>query len=169
MELRDAMLKRRSVRKFLPDQIPDDKIDILMEYAMSGPSAHNKRPWEFYIIKNQEVQEKLRTATKYTNMISPLDIVVVGNTNRVLPKEFSDFWIQDCSASIENILLGATDMGIGTCWCGLYPNMDGVKKVQEVLGLDESIIPLGLIHLGYPVEEPQPRTQYDKNNIHIVD
>jgi nitroreductase len=168
MELEEAMLKRRSVREFLDKEVTDELTEKLLQYAMAGPSACNKRPWEFYVIKSPEILEKFRKSARYTDYSSPLNIIVAGNTKHALPLQLSDFWIQDCSAAIENILLGAVSLGLGSCWCGLYPQKRAVKNVQEILGLDENIIPLGLIHIGFPVSVPEPRTQYEEKRIHII-
>lgn len=169
MELEEVMYKRRSSREFLTKEIADEDIDTLMHYAMSGPSACNKRTWEFYIIKNAGIRGELRKVTKYTDHVSPLIIIVAGNTKRALALQLNDFWIQDCSAAIENILLGATSLGIGSCWCGLKPQVRPVKKVQTILGIEKHIVPLGLIHLGYTAQEPEQRSQYDKKRIHIME
>ena len=169
MQLSEVMYKRRSVRNFTPEAVSSEDIDTLLKYAMSGPSACNAMPWEFYVVKNDELIHKLRKVTSYTNYESPLIIIVAGNKKRALPGNACDFWIQDCSAAIENILLGAVDLGLGTCWCGLAPHITAVKRVQKALGLDEHMIPLGLIHVGRPAEAPEARTQYDMKRVHILD
>ena len=121
MTLDELMLKRRSVRKYKDKEIPFELIDKLLHYAMSGPSACNRCPWEFYVITNKEVLVKIETAGKYTKHHSPLKFVVCGNMDKCLPKELGEYWIQDCSSAIENILLGVTDMGLGACWEGAHP------------------------------------------------
>ena len=79
-----------------------------------------------------------------------------------------EFWVQDCSSAIENILLSALEYGLGTCWCGVYPVNDRTKACKSVIGLDDNIIPLGIILVGYPLEDKEARTQYEKNRIHII-
>lgn len=169
MELRDAMLQRRSIREFSTEPVKKEEIEILLQYAMSGPSACNKRPWEFYVVTRRDLLEQLRVVSRATGYESPLNIVVAGNTKKALPVQLNDFWIQDCSAAIENILLGAVDLGLGACWCGLKPQKRPVKKVQDILGIEPWIEPLGLIHIGYPKETKEPRTQYDMKKIHYYE
>ena len=164
----DLFLKRRSCRKFTNEMVSNEVIQELLMAAMAAPSACNKCPWEFYVVTNQEVQEKLKQASRYSSYNSPLIIIVGGNTNRSLSKKENDFWIQDCAAAVENLLLAATSLGLGSCWCGLSPMETPVKKVRESLNLGEEIIPMALIHLGYPAEELASRTQYNEEYVHFI-
>lgn len=168
MELLKALQKRRSVRKFTEEIVSKEDIDILMHAAMSGPSACNARPWEFYVVSSETGLQNLRKATKYTNMNAPLAIVVCGNLSHALPAPLTDFWVQDCSAATENILLAATDIGFGAVWCGIYPNDKAVANVKIALGLPEEHIPLNIILVGHPDQFPKPRDQYDEKCVHMV-
>lgn len=168
MNIREAIYNRRSVRKFKDQIISDEIIEELLKDAMAAPSACNKKPWEFYVIKDKDIQEKLKKAIMYGNYNSNIMIVVAGNTNVSLTKESNDFWIQDCSAAIENILLSAVHFGLGTCWCGLYPIEKRAQRVKNILQIEDNIIPLGLIHIGYPENDIEGRSQYDKEKIHII-
>lgn len=168
MELLKALQKRRSVRRFTEEAVSKEDIDTLMHAAMSGPSACNARPWEFYVIESETTLQNLHKATKYTNMNAPLAIVVCGNLSRALPAPLTDFWVQDCSAATENILLAATDIGLGAVWCGIYPNDKAVANVKIALGLPEEHIPLNIILVGHPDQFPEPRDQYDEKCVHMV-
>ena len=161
----ENIYKRRSIRKFKDLEISEEIIDELLKCAMAAPSACNKKPWFYYAIVNQEVMEKVKKFSRYTNYNAKAAIVVCGDTEKSLSKKEIDFWIQDCSAAIENILLAATSLGLGTVWCGLYPMESAVKRARECLKINEEKIPLGLILIGYPDEEREPRTQYDSQNI----
>ena len=136
--------------------------------AMSGPSACNRKPWCFYIIKDEEKKAILRKAGRAFDYNSPLHIVVCGDTSKAVTNKVEDFWIQDCSSAIENILLMATSLGLGTCWCGVFPIEERVSIVKEALELKDNIIPLGLIHVGYPDCELEERTQLEEENIHYI-
>ena len=168
MELKEALLKRRSVRKFTEDSVSDDMIDELLHAAMSGPSACNRRPWAFYVAKSAEARERLRGISPAARMNAPLAIVVCGNLELALPEDKQTFWIQDTSAAVENILLRATDLGLGACWCGVHPMERAIGKVKEALMLPEHISPLGLIWIGHPADTPEPRDQYDETCVHFV-
>ncbi len=168
MNIEEALYKRRSVRKYKGQEVSDEKITRLLQAAMAGPSAINKQPWEFYIIKNKNVQEKIKTSVPHWNFNSPLLIVVASNLDRSIIKSDNDFWIQDCSAAIENLLLEAVELELGTCWCGVYPVKERVELLKQVLQLSENIMPLGLIHVGYPDGDYEARTQFDINKIHYI-
>jgi nitroreductase len=169
MELKEVLLKRRSVRKFTDQAVPQEYIDELLHAAMSGPSACNKRPWAFYVVENEGVLEQLRRATHFSNFQAKLAMVVCGDLARALPQKLAPFWVQDCSAATENILLRAADLGLGAVWCGIYLQKRGEKKVSEVLGLDAKHIPLNIIWVGHPEEEPVPGDWYNEKNVHYVD
>lgn len=169
MEVRECILKRRSIRKFKNEMVSNEIIKDLLECAMAAPSACNKQPWEFYVIKNSELLDDVKKIGRYTNFNSPCVIVVCGNRERTLSKRENDFFIQDCSAAIENILLRATSLGLGTVWCGIMPMEVTYKKAIETLNLPDNIEPLGMIHVGYPDEEKEERTQYKEDYVHIYE
>jgi nitroreductase len=168
MELKEVLLKRRSIRKFKDTKISDEIISELLHAAMSGPSACNRRPWDFYVVKNEEVLEKVRKSSLVGRMKAPLAIVVVGNLKRALPLQLSTYWIQDCSAATENILLRVTDLGLGAVWCGAHPQKKVEENIREILNVSEKEVPLNIIFIGYPIEESEPRDQYDIKKIHYI-
>ena len=168
MELREVLLKRRSVRKFTEESVSDEMIQELLHAAMSGPSACNKRPWAFYVVTNPEKLEELKGASKFTKMSAKLAMVVCGDLEKALPMEMANYWIQDCSAAVENILLCVTDLGLGAVWCGLHPQKKAEENVREMLGMPETHIPLGLIYIGHPAEEPEARDQYEEECVHYI-
>lgn len=168
MELKEVLLKRRSIRKFTEELVPEDMIDELLHAAMSGPSACNKKPWEFYVITNKEKLEELKKASKFTKISAPLAMVVCGNLAKALPLQFADYWIQDCSAATENILLRVTDLGLGAVWCGMHPQKKAEERVREMLGIPKNQIPLNVIFIGYPAENPEARDQYDESRVHYI-
>lgn len=168
MEVREALLCRRSVRKFTEQAVSEEEISELLHAAMSGPSAVNARPWAFYAVTNPDALAGLRKSSKFTNMNAPLAIVVCGNKSHMLPLQLEEFWVQDCSAATENILLRAVDLGLGAVWCGIYPQKAAVKKVSEALSLPGSHIPLNILFIGHPAETPEPRDQYNEKNVFFV-
>jgi nitroreductase len=168
MELKDVLFKRRSVRKFTEQEVPNEFVEELLHAAMSGPSACNRCPWEFFVVTNKELLINLKDSSRFTKINAPLAIVVCGNLEYALPKDMSSYWIQDCSAATENILLRVTDLGLGAVWCGIYPQVKPEEKVRELLNLDSNLIPLNIIFIGYPLEEPLSRDQFDLNKIHYI-
>ena len=168
MELQEVLQRRRSIRKYTQEPVSKEDIDLLMHAAMSGPSACNKTPWEFYVVTDEAVLEKLRNASRYSKIYASLAIVVCGSLSRALPSQLAPYWIQDCSAATENILLAATDLDLGTVWCGIHPQKRAEERVREALGLTEKQIPLNIIYVGHPDQVQEPRDQYKETYIHYI-
>lgn len=168
MDTIECIYQRRSIRKFKEDPVDEGLIDQLLQAAMAAPSACNKQPWAFYVVYNQEKREALRKVSKYSNHQAPLAIVVCGNIKRSLSTKANDFWIQDCSAATENILLASTALGLGSLWCGIYPVKSSIQRIKTILGLPKEMIPLGLIYIGYPDEVKLARTQYATSFVHHI-
>ena len=168
MELKEVLLKRRSVRKFTEEPVSEEMIEELMHAAMSGPSACNKKPWEFYVVTNPDKLEELKGATMFTKFNAKLVIVVCGNLLRALPLQAANYWIKDCSAATENILLRATDLGLGAVWCGIHPQKKSEERVRKMLGISKTQVPLNVIFMGHPAEEPEARDQYEEERVHYI-
>ena len=168
MDIKEAILSRRSIRKFTDEIIEEDKIQILLEAACAAPSACNRKPYEIYVITEEQTLTKLNKCGRFTNMPSKLKIVVCGNLDKALRREFADYWIQDASAVTENILLMANGIGLGACWCGIYLQERVMNNVKEILCLEDNIIPFSLINIGYPLEDKEAYQGYDEKIIHFI-
>lgn len=168
MEINEGLLARRSVRKFTSEPVSECDVDALMHAAMSGPSACNCTPWEFYAVSNPDVLEKLRGAAHYSKIDAPLAIVVAGNLSRALPGDLAPFWVQDCSAATENILLRAVDLGLGCVWCGIHPQKQAEEKVSAALNLPKNQVPLNIIYVGHPAQTPPAGDQYKAEFVHYL-
>ena len=164
----ETILKRRSIRKFKDTKVSDEIIEKLLVSAMAAPSARNAQPWEFYVVTNEEKILEIRNIAKNFDFNSHLLIIVCGNKTRTITQNDNDFWMQDCAAAVENILLQATEEGLGTVWCGLFPVIERAEKVKETLNMPNEIIPMALLHVGYPDEEKEERSQYKEEYIHYV-
>lgn len=167
MELFEALLKRRSCRKYLNKDVKDEDIRKILEAAMAAPSAINRQPWEFYVIKNKELQEKIKNIAPAWDRNSPLLIAVAGNKDNFIEGR-EDFWLEDCAAAIENMLLEATNLGLGSLWCGVYPGKERMDALCKLINLPSNQIPYALIHIGYADEKNEPRTQFDKRKVHYI-
>lgn len=165
----DAILSRRSIRKFKETKVSREIIDKLIEAADAAPSACNKRPVEFFVITNEEKLEEISAAGRFTKMKAPLVILVVGNLSRALPLQLADYWIHDAAAASENILIKATELGLGSCWCGVHPQKRMMQKVSLALSLSEKQIPFSIIKIGYPDESHEPHSGYDERRVHFIE
>lgn len=164
----ETIFERRTIRKYQEKEVSNDIVIKLLKAGMAAPSARNKQPWEFYVIENKDIQKRIKDYSPAYNYNSPLLILVCGNKTRFNTDKINDFYIQDCSAAIQNILLAAKSMGLGTCWCGVNPVEERMEFISKTLDLENHIIPLGLIHVGYPAEEKEAHTKYNENYIKII-
>jgi nitroreductase len=163
----EIIQKRRSIRNYLSQEVEKEKLELLVTAAQCAPTACNSRPWEFVIITEQEVLQKLQSKLLFARYNAPAAIVVCGNLKIANNSAAKHYWVQDCSAATENILLAAVSLGLGTVWIGVHPLPSVVKPVAEILNLPEQVIPLNLIYIGYPAEEKPPRSlNHDPNRIH---
>ncbi|MHA1684846.1 MAG: nitroreductase family protein [Candidatus Heimdallarchaeaceae archaeon] len=159
----DVIFTRRSIRKYKPQPVPKETLEYILRAAMAAPSARNLQPWHFVIIDDRKILNKIPDIQPYTKMLyeAPLAIVVCGDT-----KISEAYWVQDCSAATQNILLAAKNKGLGSVWCGIYPREKRVKALKELLKLPEHIVPLNVVAIGYPNETKPPVDRYDKAKIH---
>ncbi|MBC9784652.1 nitroreductase family protein [Heliobacterium chlorum] len=161
----DAILSRRSVRKYTDQPVSDELVKELLEAAMSAPSAGNEQPWHFIVIKDRQLLDEIPKFHPYAGMVkqSPVAIVVCGDETL---EKYKGFWVQDCSAATQNILVAAQAKGIGAVWVGLYPEKGRVKALRDLLGIPEQVIPLALIPVGYPAEQLPPANRFNPERIH---
>ena len=159
----DTIFSRRSIRSYTDEQVSEEDVKTLLEAAMAAPSASNRKPWHFIVVTERETLNRLAEAHMYAKMLndSPLCVTVCGD-----PSVSKRFWVQDCSAATENLLLAATALGLGAVWCGVHPSQERVKDISKILGIMDPVVPLNLIAIGHPAEEKDPRTQYDEGRVH---
>ena len=114
----DNIISRTSVRSYTNQPIEQEKIELLLRAAMAAPSACNKQPWHFVVINDRKMLDKIPSFSPYASMVkeAPLAIVVCGDLDKALDGWEQDFWIQDCAAATENILLMAHGLGLGAVW-----------------------------------------------------
>ena len=165
-DLIELIFKRRSIRKFTDEPVSRDDLVTLLKAGMAAPSAMNKQPWEFVVITEPETLEKFRGSLMFAKMTAPAAICVLGRTPLSGSKSTGNFWVQDCSAATENILLAAVALGLGAVWVGVHPVFIFGKQVRSILNLPSGVTPLNLIYVGHPAEEKEPRTQYDETRVH---
>lgn len=167
----DAVLEniatRVSVRSYLDKPVEDEKIDKLLHAGMAAPSAVNLQPWHFVVVTDRAQLEALANANPYAAMSAkaPLAIVVCGNMDKTLEGKSREFWVQDCSAATQNILLAANAMGLGAVWTGTYPSDERCKAVSQILSLPANIVPLNTIVIGYPDGENPPKDKWNPANV----
>ncbi len=169
METLETIRVRRSVRSFSSKEVTDEIIDKLMHAAMASPSAVDRRPWFYYVIKDEETKQKVIDNMQFGKYKSPIIIIPCINELKTIPfmKELAAL---DLASSTENILLAATDLGLGSVWCAIYPNKSHSKAIQKALDMPLSRIPFSAIYLGYPNENDKGKIKdkYDESKIKII-
>jgi nitroreductase len=165
-DILNDILKRRSIRNYNPQEVEKEKLVRLLEAAMAAPNACNSQPWEFVVVTDQGLLAQLRSELYSGKYTAPAAIVVCGNEKIANNSASRFFWVQDCSAATENMLIAAVGLGLGTVWIGVYPLPSVIKPVSRILNLPEHVIPLGVIYVGYPAEVKPPRTQYDERRVY---
>lgn len=164
-DLIDVIYSRRSIRKYKDTPVSKEILETLLKAAMSAPTATNAQPWEFVVITDPETLAELRRSTPFARINAPAAISVLGSERMQRNKTGDKFWVQDCSAATENILLAATALGLGTVWVGIHPITLFTRPVARILNLPQGVKPLNLIFVGYPDEIKEPRTQYETRRV----
>lgn len=164
----DAIMTRTSIRAFTDQPVEPEKIEVLLKAGMAAPSAVNRQPWAFVVITEREGLDALAAVHPNARMLSTARaaIVVCGDLTKAIEGPMSAFWVQDASAATENILVAANALGLGAVWTGVFPNPERVSAIAEVLELPSSVIPLNVIPIGYPAENPAPKDKWKPENVH---
>lgn len=166
----ENIMTRTSVRSYTSQPVEQSKVETLLKAGMAAPTGGNKQPWEFVVVTDRETLDTFPTFASGAKMASKaqLAIVVCGDTSKCMPGALVEYWIQDCSAATENILLAAHAMGLGAVWCGAYPNndQDRVGKMKELLSLPESVYALNIIVIGYPEGDSTPKDKWAPAKVH---
>ena len=167
-ETTKTIFSRKSVRNYVEKAVSPETLEFLVRAGMAAPSAMDRRPWEFIIINDKAVVKKLNDALPHAKMAEKAGqaIVVAGNIEKQAGGKDATFWIMDCSAAAENILLAAESLGLGAVWTAVYPAADRLKPVIDILGLPSNIVPLAFIPVGKPDGSDKPKEKFDKEKIH---
>ena len=166
MQTIECILTRRSIRKFETGKtVSDEIIKAMLRAAMQAPSAGNQQVWNFIVVTDRKILEEIPKFHPHSQMLkeAPLAIVVCGDTNI---EKYEGYWVQDCSAAAQNILLAAHDKGLGAVWLGVHPVEEREEALKKLLLLPDGVIPLGIIAAGYAAQKIEPADRYDETKIH---
>ncbi|MBN2728097.1 MAG: nitroreductase family protein [Bacteroidales bacterium] len=153
MELKDVIFKRRSIRKYSEGIISKKEIEEIIKAGMYAPSARNFQSWHFLVTESNEDLAALSEIHPYGKMLknAAAAILVCGDLNIEPSPEYNAI---NCSAAIQNMLLIIHDMNLGAVWLGVFPREERTIALKEFYNLPQYILPIGLISIGYPAEEP---------------
>ena len=162
----NEIYSRVSIRKFTDQQVEHEKILAMLRAAMQAPSAHNQQPWEFYVVTDKNMLEKLSHISKYSMCIknAPIAIVSVYRTDPDLPSP--KFFHVDMSIAMENLWLEATHQGLGGVWSGTAPKEEIMHAVEAIVGIPEGQRAFAVFPFGYPAQEKEQQDRFDSSRIH---
>ncbi|PLX19344.1 MAG: nitroreductase family protein [Marinilabiliales bacterium] len=165
MDLLDGIFTRRSIRKYTKEEISNEHIEVILKAGMYAPSASNQQPWHFIVISDRKLLDTIKDVHPYAKMLveAQLAILVCGDINLELSK---DYWVVDCSASTQNMLLAAHGLGLGAVWLGIHPRVERKNEIRKIFNLPENIQPASLISIGYPDENKEMPDRYKPERIH---
>lgn len=170
MEALQAIMNRKSIRKYTEQPVSDETIQAILKAGMSGPSCTNARDWAFLVVKDPEMLEKMADANG--RPAAPLrkaafGVLVLGDLERAFPRA-PEYWVIDGSIAAQNMTLAAEALGLGSVWLGTWPQMDRVERQRELFGLPETVIPHSILAFGYPAEDPDKsaKPEWEADRVH---
>ena len=165
MELLEAIHTRRSIRQYRNTPIPAETVRTILGAAMMAPSAGNVQPWQFIVVDDRDKMNLVKDVHPYVGMAAeaPLGILVCGDLRL---EKYPGFWVQDCAAAMQNLLLAAHDQGLGAVWTGIHPEEARVERFRAIFNLPESVIPLGFAVIGWPVKPGKRKDRYKAERVH---
>jgi len=166
MEAVEAILTRRSIRKYTDKPVADGLVTELLRAAMAAPSAGNQQPWHFIVVRDRALLEGIAAFHPYGAMTRQAALAVVVCADLKLEQR-PGFWVQDCSAATQNLLLAAHARGLGAVWLGVYPRPERVEATRSLFSLPEHVVPLAIVPIGHPAESPAPADRYDPRRVHF--
>jgi nitroreductase len=162
----DVIFKRRSVRKYTSQAVSDADIEAVIRAGMAAPSAGNQQPWHFLVIRDRSILLEIANINPYAKMLehAPAAILVCGDMRL---EKHEGFWVQDCSAATENMLIELTQRGLGGVWLGFYPVQSRVDGIKKLFNLPKEVTPLCVVALGHPAEKTEEADRFKKERIHF--
>ena len=163
----ENIMTRTSVRSYTADTISSNDIETLLKAAMAAPTAGNKQPWRYVVVQNRATLDSIGANFGSMKMatLAPLAILVCGDVDATFPGDGRDYWIEDTSAAMENLLLAAHSIGLGAVWCGIYPMPDRVAAFSEMFSLPENIKPMGIAMIGHPDGSHTPKDKWNPDYV----
>lgn len=174
----DVIMTRTSIRNFTGEPVPAEQLETILKAGMAAPSAMNIQPWRFVVVTDkQKIVEVFGGGPRSGMFTTAGAVIVVCGETTFMMKPFGQpdapeteqtnmFWYEDCSAAAENILLAAHALGYGAVWTAGYPAQERIAPIAAALGIPENIVPLCIIPVGVPAENPTPKDKWKPENIH---
>ena len=164
MDAMEAILTRRSIRRYTSQRVSDQLITELLQAATSAPSAANEQPWHFIVIDDHKVLDEIPKFHPYSSMLPEAPVAIFVCVERIPGREGSV--VQDGSAATQNLLLAAHAKGLGAVWLGIYPFEERIQGMRRLTNLPDQMLPLALIALGHPAEKLPRADRYSPQRVH---
>lgn len=165
METCEAIRTRRSIRQYSPEPVPETALNEILKAAMMAPSAGNAQPWQFVVISDRNLLDEIPKFHPYSAMLKQVSTAVLICGDMALEK-YPGYWIIDCAAATQNLLLAAHALGLGTVWLGIYPDAARVEGMRRLLKLPDGIVPHSLVPVGYAAETKTHPDRFQDSRIH---
>ena len=165
MQTRDAIKTRRSIRAFEPAPLSDGDLQEILTAAMYAPSAGDEEPWQFLVIDDRALLQRIPSVHPHAGMApqAAAGILVCGDLRL---ERYGGFWVQDCAAAVQNMLLAAHDLGLGSLWTGIHPVADRVSGFQQLFSLPAEVIPFALVLVGKPAQTRPTPERFQTDRVH---
>jgi nitroreductase len=161
----ELLSARRSIRQYTGEAVSNEAIAEVLKAAMAAPSAGNEQPWDFVVIRDRAKLDRIPVFHPHAAMVkqAPAAILVCGDLNREVHK---GYWVQDCSAATQNLLLAVHALGLGGVWVGVYPKEERVNGFRDLLRIPEHVVPFALIPIGHRAEQKPAADRYNESRVH---
>jgi nitroreductase len=165
MDVLEAIHSRRSIRRYEDRPVAEELVRKILMAAMDAPSARNAQPWQFVVIDDRKTLEEIAEINPNAQMCrhAPLGILVCGDLSL---EKSAGYWVVDCSAAVQNMLLAAHALGLGAVWTGVYPREERIEGLSRLVGLPENVIPHSFVVLGHPAERPSAEDHFHRERVH---
>lgn len=166
MDIFEALFNRRSIRQFTSAPVSDEAVQKVIEAAMMAPSAGNAQPWQFVVVTDKDLLNKIAEIHPHAGMSREAagGILVCGDLRC---ERYAGNWVADCSAATQNLLLALHGLGLGGVWTGIWPGEKLMQDFRELLGLPEEVMPLAFVPYGWPASVPPTPERYKPERVHI--
>ncbi len=165
MDVFEAIHTRRSIRQYTDEPVSDEHLRQILAAGMAAPTARNTQCWRFLVINDRTLLEAIPSVHPYAGMAAKAPVAVLVCADITVAHQPDGYWVEDASAAIENMLLAARALDLGTVWCGVHPMPDRVAGMCSLFHLPEHIRPLGLVVIGHPAQPFSRQDRFDPEKI----
>lgn len=161
----ETIFKRRSIRKYKSIAPEKEKIETILKAAMYSPTGKNTQLWQFLVCDDKQKLREFQSVHPYSKMLdtAPCIILVCGDTTK---NSIPYYYMGDCGAAAQTMLLAAYELGLGSCWLGIAPSEERIIDIKKVFDLPEHIIPFCAVAVGYADEERETEDRFDTEKVH---